>query len=70
MNEFTEAFHSTFTVLEPSGSGAVGDPGGALSGIGWHLVRSVCRLFCQDTGLIMSPLSAECWGVLEIEHTR
>ena len=37
MNKSIGAPSSTFTVLEPSGSGAFDDPGGALFGIGWHL---------------------------------
>lgn len=34
MEKSKRGFHSAFTVFEPSGSGALGDPGRALSGIG------------------------------------
>lgn len=51
LNKSIGAFHSAFTVLEPSGSGAVGDPGGALSGIGWRDIPTVSGLLMHIKAL-------------------
>lgn len=51
MNKSIGAFHSAFTVLEPSGSGAVGDPGGALSGIGWRDTLTVSGFLIHIKGI-------------------
>lgn len=71
MNKSMGAFHSAFTVLEPSGSGAFDcDPGGAHSGIGWRLGGIVWRLFCRDTWVALAHAGGSgcCCG--EIQRMR
>jgi hypothetical protein len=50
LNKSIGAFHSAFTVLEPSGSGALCDPGDAHSGIGLRNALTVSGLLMHING--------------------